>query len=128
MRKWIFSTIVVLLALSCNNNDDGSRVFYGEKFEEDAAITPDELIHAIDNDSDVQNIKVAGTIDESCAHTGCWITLKNDENKTIFVTYKDDAFVTAKKIDGKKATLLGTGSYNEKKEEYEFVATGMILN
>lgn len=127
MKKWIFSTLVVLLTLSCNSNDD-KKMFYGDKFEVNAPITPDELIHAIDKDSFTQDIQVSGTIDKSCGHTGCWITLKNDKDKTIFVSYKDDAFTTAKKIDGKQVTLIGSGSYNEKKEEYEFVASGVILN
>jgi hypothetical protein len=129
MRKWIFSTLVVLMAISCNNKvDDGSKIYYGEKFEENAPITPDELVHVIDSNTSVHDVQVIGTIDESCGSTGCWITLKGGDDKTILVTYKDQAFTTAKKIEGKKVILVGSGNYNEKKDEYEFVATGMILN
>jgi len=126
MKKLIFSTLVVLLTLSCNSND--GKKMYGEKFEVASPITPDELIQAIDKDSTAKDIQVSGTIDESCAHTGCWITLKNDKDKTIFVSYKDDGFTTAKEIDGRQVTLIGSGSYNWEKEQYEFIATGVILN
>ena len=121
--------LVVMMAISCNNSvDDGSKVYYGEKFEENAPITPDELVQAIDSNKSVQDVQVSGTIDESCESSGCWITLKGGDDKTILVTYKDNAFTTAKKIQGKKVTLLGNGNYNEKKDEYEFVASGFILN
>ncbi len=130
MGKWIFSTLIVLLSLSCNSNEDigNEKMFYGEKFEVNAPITPDELIHAIDNDSSIQDIQVSGVIEKSCSHKGCWVTLKNDENKKVYVTYKDESFTTALKIDGKPITLIGTGSHNDKKDQYEFVASGVILN
>jgi hypothetical protein len=129
MSKWIFSTLIVLLSISCNSNGDGGvKIFYGEKFEVATPITSDELIHAIDNDSLTQEIQVSGTIEKSCSHSGCWVTLENEQNKKIFVSYKDDGFTTAKKIEGKKVTLVGTGSHNEEKDQYEFVASGVILN
>lgn len=127
MKKWIFSTLIAIVALSCNNNEVAEKI-YGEKFEINAPISPDELTQAIDSQATIQDVQLSGTIDESCPHSGCWMVLKNTEDKEIFVTYKDEAFTTSLDIDGRKVTLLGSGSYNEKKDEYEFVASGLILD
>ena len=65
MKKWIFSTLIAIVALSCNNNEVAEKI-YGEKFEINAPISPDELTQAIDNQATIQDVQLSGTIDESC--------------------------------------------------------------
>lgn len=128
MKQWIFNLLIITSMIACNSNNDGVKIFYGEKFEVSSPLTPDQLIDSIDNQQATDKIQVSGTIEKSCSHRGCWLTLENDADKKIFVTYKEDAFTTAKKIDGKKVTLVGKGSHNSEKDQYEFVADGVILN
>lgn len=119
---------VAAILTACNSNTtEGVKIFYGAKFDVNTPITTDQLITAIDN-NDTAKTQVSGIIEKSCSHRGCWITLENEADKKIFVSYKDDAFTTAKKIDGKKVTLIGNGSHNAEKNQYEFVADGVILN
>ncbi len=127
MRTWILSLVAAAIMTACSSNSEGVKIFYGEKFDVNAPVTTDQLITAIDN-NDTAKTQVSGIIEKSCSHRGCWMTLENEAGKKLFVSYKDDAFTTAKKIDGKKVTLIGNGSHNTEKDQYEFVADGVILN
>lgn len=104
------------------------KVFYGEKFEVVDPMSPDQLITLLDEEQTAENILVEGAIEKSCTHSGCWLTLVNEKGETIFVTYKDEAFTTAKDIKGRKVTLKGAAMKDEKKGEYNIVATGLIIN
>lgn len=128
MMKHIFLAIAFCALLVSCNNTDGVKIYYGEKFDVAQPISTDELIQNIDANGTTPTLQVAGTIEKSCTHSGCWMTLENTSNQKIFVTYKDNAFTTAKKIDGKKVVLQGEGSHNSDKDQYEFVAEGIILN
>lgn len=128
MKKIFIILSIFTLLIACSNNNEGVKIFYGEKFEVVQPISTDDLITTIDAQGKTDAIQVAGTIEKSCTHTGCWMTLDNTAKQKIFVTYKDDAFTTAKKIEGKKVTLLGEGSFDQEKNQYEFVASGLILN
>lgn len=128
MMKHIFLAIAFCAFFVSCNQSDGVKIYYGEKFDVAKPISTDELIQQIDANGTTSTLQVAGTIDKSCIHTGCWMTLENSANQKIFVTYKDNAFTTAKKIDGKKVTLQGEGSHNAEKDQYEFIAEGIILN
>lgn len=127
MRQLLIILTLMTFIISCSNQD-GVKIYYGEKFEEKNPITTEQLIESIQQNETTELIQVSGTIEKSCSHSGCWLTLDNPADEKIFVTYKDNAFTTAKRIDGKKITLLGHGSHNEEKNQYEFVAEGVILN
>lgn len=128
MKKILFACTLMTLLVSCSNNSDGVQIFYGEKFDVENPITTDELIENIQQNTRTDKIQVSAEIEKSCSHTGCWMTLENNAQEKIFVTYKDNAFTTAKKINGKKVTLIGEGKHNPEKQQYEFVASGLIIN
>ena len=125
--KWFLLSIITCVLAACNSGAP-VKVFYGEKFTETQPISADSLIKAIDGQAAVKGIQVSGTVDKSCTHKGCWLTLENVTGEKIMVTYKDDAFTTAKDIKGRKVTLIGDGNKNADKDQYEFIATGVILN
>lgn len=66
--------------------------------------TPDQLIKALENKDEIEQIIIQGKASEVCAKKGCWITLENSKNIPVFVKMKDYAFFLPQNIVGK--TLL----------------------
>jgi hypothetical protein len=126
VKHWIFLISVALLT-ACTESKP-VKVFYGEKFEVVDPMTPDQLITLLDEEQTADDVLVEGSIEKSCTHSGCWMTLVNEKGETIFVSYKDEAFTTAKDIKGRKVTLKGAAKKDEKKGEYNIVASGLIIN
>lgn len=124
MKNWIYGIIATLVLVACNQKEE-VKSLYGEDFQISSPISSDQLIQEIDKNAEVKNVQVEGVVDKSCGHTGCWLTLKNSEGKMIYVTYKDDAFTTAKDLKDRKVVLQGEGSYNADDEEYSFIASGL---
>lgn len=115
--------------VSCNQNGGHVKIYHGEKFDTTGVISTEQLLETLAQKGKVENVIVSGTIDKSCKHTGCWLTLKNNKGKEVLVTYKDEAFTTAKDIEGRKVTAKGNVGINpEDSTGYQFVASGIILN
>ncbi|MCO5232955.1 MAG: DUF4920 domain-containing protein [Chitinophagales bacterium] len=124
MKNWIYGIIATLILLGCSQQEE-VKSLYGEDFNISSPISTEQLIQEIDSKAEVKNTQVEGVVEKSCGHTGCWLTLKNSQGKTIYVTYKDDAFTTAKNLKDRKVVLQGEGRYNQDDEEYEFIASGL---
>lgn len=125
--RTIIIALTSILMVACTQNEP-VKLFYGEKFEVVDPMTADELIELLDAENRAGDITVEGEIEKSCTHSGCWMTLVNTKGEKIFVTYKDEAFTTAKDIKGRKVALKGTAEKDEKEGEYKFVASGLIIN
>lgn len=122
--------MVTFLLLNACQEGKPVNIFYGEKFESANSVTPEQLItlvEALDEESVVSDVVVSGVIEKSCTHSGCWLTLENEQGAKILVTYKDEAFTTEKRIKGKKVTLKGDAS-KDGEQSYKVVASGLILN
>jgi hypothetical protein len=128
MKQLFFVLFAVSLSAIACSESQPVKVFYGEKFEVLNPISADELIDLVDAGKTSEPVQVEGLIEKSCTHTGCWMMLENTKGAKIVVTYKDEGFTTAKNIKDRKATLLGSATYDSEKETYNVVASGLILN
>lgn len=81
--------------------------FYGEKFVVENAVTVDEMLNNMGNDT-AYAAKVEGTVNEVCKKKGCWMTMNKEDGSTIRVTFKDYGFFVPMDIDGQEVILLGT--------------------
>ncbi len=80
---------------------------YGKKFEIKEAIIAEELSSSMSDDAR-DNVVVVGEITEVCQAEGCWMKLKVEGGKDIFVKFKDHAFLIPKDMGGRKAHVFGT--------------------
>ncbi len=152
-----FSLLAILLALmvSCGQQSakqdeykhkTGSPIpdaegFYGLKFEI-VDITPAYKIpEALSNANGVELV-VNGSILDVCQMSGCWLEMDMMNGESIFVTFKNDSFVTIKGFANKesvgvemlKRIAADEGKSEEEiaaisqpEEEYSFVASGLIF-
>jgi hypothetical protein len=129
MRKSLLYLIVVaVIGLSACTESQPVNVFYGEKFEVQHPMSVDELLKRLENGSIQKEVQVEGVITKSCTHSGCWLMLESSQGVEVLVTYKEEAFTTAKNIKDRKVVLKGTAEYNQEKERYDVAASGLILN
>jgi hypothetical protein len=167
MKNKIILSIIVLFAilLGCQqkghkqqhtkmaeeDRDMPSTGYFGEEFSAESSIPSLEILGLFAEDDTVEAI-VAGHIQASCKHSGCWMDLEIDEEEVVHVTFKDDEFTIPLDAAGKNAVIKGY-AYREmipvetlqnyareegKSEEeitfitepewkYEFIATGVII-
>jgi len=125
---------------------------YGAKMTSENAtemLQLDELMQGQDS----LEIKLVGNIEKTCKMKGCWMTVNTGDSSTIRVTFQDYGFFVPKEgVGGKEAIFEGKAfktitsvemlrhfaqdegqspeeieSITEPKEEYTFVATGVLI-
>ena len=75
-----------------------------------------------------QPIKIKGTITNYCKGEGCWMELKNDNGKDLFIEVENKAFVLPYKIENKTAIVSGQLVKNsEDSTSYSVVASGILI-
>ncbi|MEM6735811.1 MAG: DUF4920 domain-containing protein [Bacteroidota bacterium] len=99
--------ILLLLITTCGAKKNEYDSF-GEVITNRGAIDTETLINEIDDQS--QTFKVKGKIEAVCQKRGCWLTLKNDRNVNIQVTFKDYGFFIPKDVTGNEVIIKGTAS------------------
>lgn len=82
---------------------------YGKNFDHDKVVSATELVTMLENQNPVE-ANLRGKIVKSCKHTGCWMDIDLGGNKTVHVTFADDAFTIPLDAAGKTAIFTGTGS------------------
>lgn len=143
--KNFFISLFVILSIQSVAQD----ATYGEKIDKTGAI---EIQKAIDQNKD-STLKLKGEILTTCANKGCWMTMKVNDDQEIRVTFKDYGFfVPTEGVEGKTAIVQGElkkevtdvetlkhfaedagkteeeiAMITEPKEEYSFVASGVII-
>ncbi|MBK8819853.1 MAG: DUF4920 domain-containing protein [Saprospiraceae bacterium] len=167
MKKCTFCFFMSILTLtllmtSCKSKDgsstssDPSGKYFGEKIEEDGAISYDSLLVAIKSADSVET-KVTGLVSGVCQTKGCWMDIVSEKDSTaesMFVEFKDYAFFMPKDLAGTKVVISGKAyrdvtsvedlkhyaedegqspeeiaKITEAKEELKFMASGVkILN
>jgi hypothetical protein len=83
---------------------------YGKKFKANNPISTSELSSKMGDQLKLADVVMAGEITEVCQAEGCWVRMKNEGGKDIFVKFKEGTFVIPKDLAGHKATVYGTAS------------------
>lgn len=96
--------VLFLFAFACGNPSE-KFAFHGEEISSDNAISVDEFLSQVDNES--STFKVRGVIEEVCQMKGCWMTLKNEAGANIRVTFKDYGFFVPKDVSGSEVIIEG---------------------
>lgn len=109
----IIALTVLLLAISCS-----PKVKY-ESFGE--TLTPDNNLSTevfLTQVTEAEaSFKIKGTVQEVCQSKGCWMTLKNEQNQSIRVTFKDYGFFVPKDIAGREVIIEGNATTTELEED-----------
>lgn len=118
MKKLAILSFASLLFIACGGGEDTppaqtetvdgkTMSYYGEKITPDNAISLATLQEEM-NASTSMTTKVEGTIIETCAKKGCWMSMDMGEGDNMIVTFKDYGFfVPVEGVGGKKAIVEG---------------------
>lgn len=81
---------------------------FGAKIDDAGAIPMDSLLALVNaGQSEINAVKVSGTISECCQAKGCWMKVEKGNGETMRVTFKDYGFFVPKDCGGKTAVMLG---------------------
>ena len=142
MKHLFFPIIILLLAYHVSAQKYISK---GESINPENSISMDAFISNVSTTED--SFKIEGIVDKVCQMKGCWMTLKNDEGKSVRIVFKDYGFFMPKDISGQKVILEGS-AYKEildedlakhyaedankeydptTKEQITFIASGVLI-
>ena len=88
---------------------------YGEKISLNDNMSTELFLKEVSDEG--QLFKIKGTVQEVCQSKGCWMRLKNDQNQSIRVTFKDYGFFVPKDIAGREVILEGVALQMELEED-----------
>ena len=81
---------------------------FGANIDESGALPVDSLLAMVGSgQSEINGIKVSGTITEACQAKGCWMKIDKGNGETMRVVFKDYGFFVPKDCGGKTAVMLG---------------------
>lgn len=113
IRNTVFSLLVIGLGLSCSspteknqNRSAGQETAYGDPISAEGAIPADQLPQLLAGQDSVQ-VKLVGTVLESCRNKGCWMKVAVDGEKPMQVTFQDYGFFVPKDMQGQTAIMEG---------------------
>lgn len=86
--------------------------YFGEKINEDSAISVDDLQAAMGDKTEMP-VKLVGTVESVCQQKGCWMKLKKADGSSIRITFKDYGFFMPKDCSGKTAIAAGVAKIEE---------------
>lgn len=105
--------MVIGLGLSCSspteknqNRSAEQETAYGEPISAEGAIPADQLPQLLAGQDSVQ-VKLVGTVLESCRNKGCWMKVAVDGEKPMQVTFQDYGFFVPKDMQGQTAIMEG---------------------
>ncbi|MEM6643790.1 MAG: DUF4920 domain-containing protein [Bacteroidota bacterium] len=104
MKKLVQAILVVVLVFvqACSSPFTQSR---GEEIDTSGAIDTEAFLKTVNGSPELY--KVRGVALDVCQKKGCWMTLKNEANQTIRVTFKDYGFFVPVDISGKEVIVEG---------------------
>lgn len=126
--------------------------YFGEKITMDEVVAFDDLVQEMAM-QDSMFVKVRGTVEEVCQAKGCWMNIVSESSEqAMFVKFKDYGFFVPKDIAGKEVVMEGyaykevtpvdelrhyaedkgatadeLAAITDPKEEFKFMASGVIL-
>jgi hypothetical protein len=151
--KNLFTLILsILVFVGCQNKSTAIFNSYGEAISTEAVVELTKLNEQL-ADKDSVMVTLKGTIDQTCAKKGCWMSVKDDRGVATRVTFKDYGFfVPTSGAEGKDVVFSGVAkrkvtdvatlrhfaedagqsqqeieAITEPKEEIEFVASGVVI-
>lgn len=110
--KKALQVLGIAILVSCGTSQTKKvETFYGEKINSDKVSAYSDLKKQVDEQGTV-NSKIEGTIVETCAKKGCWMTMDAGED-TLMVRFKDYGFFVPKEgVDGKHVVIEGEAFYD----------------
>ncbi len=148
LALFIFTFSNTVLAQETESDE---QMYYGEKITAKKAMKFKKLYKKMQKTDGMNDVKVRGTVSSVCQAKGCWMTITEDD-KEMFVKFKDYGFFMPKDIAGREIIMEGTAyrevvsvddlkhlaedagkseeeiaKITEPKEELQFLAHGVIL-
>lgn len=118
MKKLITMIFILAVSISCQAQDGSTKFssqdkmkYFGEKIDPKGAIPVTQLKAKLGDQSEMTNIKLMGEIESCCAKKGCWMKLKNGDEASVRVTFKDYGFFVPLDSGGKKTIIQGKAYY-----------------
>lgn len=113
--KFLQTLFIFLFSLQLHAQDSGipsatKGTQYGSGVSEDITFniySPDKIIRELTTKDSLQNIVIQADVTAVCTKKGCWMTLQNTQNQTVFVKMKDYAFFVPQDMVGKKVLIHG---------------------
>ncbi len=123
MKKLFLLAMLFAVLMACNNASTSETKtttaeakaapqYFGEKITADGAKPTDSLVTMMGDQKEMA-CKLTGKIEAVCQKKGCWMELKNADNSTMRVTFKDYAFFMPKDCSGKTAIVEGIAKVDE---------------
>jgi len=152
MKRILCIFFITAMVVACQTKPERIANTYGEAISTDGALALVSLPEQVaDKDSVILTLK--GTIDQTCAKKGCWMSVKDENGVATRVTFKDYGFfVPTSGAEGKEVVISGIAkrkitdvatlrhfaedagktqdeidAITEPKQEIEFVANGVVI-
>lgn len=103
-----------LVMISCVGPQE-SYTSYGDEITTQNAMNIDNFL--AENSESQVSFKLSGVVEEVCQSKGCWMKIKNEQNQSVRVTFKDYGFFVPKDIAGRNVILEGDVSFTELDED-----------
>lgn len=104
---------VFLFLISCAPQP--SYTSFGDEITSEQPMSTNDFLATVSEQE--ESFKIEGVVEEVCQSKGCWMKIKNDQGKSIRVTFKDYGFFVPKDIAGREVILEGTASLTELEED-----------
>ena len=120
MKRLLLIPLLALAACASGADDDSAdadlvvdadSLAFGDTVPEGAALSPDELIAGADDYAGM-TVTVQGVAREVCQQAGCWLTLADDQGRTVRVNVaRDDSeryvYTFPQDVSGKTVRIVG---------------------
>jgi len=152
MKHLVSILFITAMVVACQTKPELVTNTYGESISTDGALALANLSTQV-ADKDSVSLTLKGTIEQTCAKKGCWMTVKDENGVATRITFKDYGFfVPTEGAEGKEVVFSGVAkkkitdvatlrhfaedagkskeeidAITEPKEEIEFVANGVVI-
>ncbi len=154
MKNLLMLGLVFTALVGCQTKKESGTAYnsYGATISTDEAIALTSLDEQVQGKDSVM-LTLKGTIEQTCAKKGCWMTVQDENGIATRVTFKDYGFfVPTEGAEGKDVVFSGVAkrkitdvstlrhfaedagksleeinAITEPKEEIEFVASGVVI-
>ncbi|MBT8195608.1 MAG: DUF4920 domain-containing protein [Bacteroidia bacterium] len=113
--KTVYLALCIVFAFACNSvsQEVGKTGSFGEKITAEGAVTPADLLAAMEDKSEIEKIKVTGEVSAVCKKKGCWMKMNMGDADDMRITFKDYGFFVPLDCDGKTAIMEGKAFIQE---------------
>ena len=123
MKIKFLAIALLLVFTACKDNTPATGSF-GTKFENTNSIAFSDALTSFNGGKDT-TYNIAGTIENSCQHKGCWLTFKATDGSEFYIN-NDEKFIMPSNAKGHKAIANGR-FVKDDKGEVSFLAKGVII-